>query len=86
MKLELNRKLTPTEIAEAFCELNDEEQADVFIHAAKIASGWGGPFGDDWQWMKVGQHLQSCTCSTDGARSMIQELFYGLTKPTRAGS
>ena len=77
MKLTVDRKLTALEIAEAFCELVDEEQAQVFIEAARIASSWPvgpGSLGASWQWFTVGRHLKTCTCSTDEARAMLIEI------------
>lgn len=63
---------TPLELAEAFCELNDEGQAQFFIECARIAGEWTVGLGDTWQWYKIGGHLRSCECSTDKARAMVR--------------
>jgi len=68
MKLSRDVTLTPAELAEAFCELNDEKQADFFIEAAKIAAGWND---SGMQWHFIGKHLRTCACSTYEARDMV---------------
>jgi hypothetical protein len=83
--LTVNRKLTPAEVAEAFCELNDEEQAQVFIDAARIAGAWpvgNGQLGPDWQWHKIGRHLRDCECSTIEARDMIASIAQAIEDKT----
>lgn len=80
MRLTVERKLTPLEIAEAFCELDDESQAQVFIEAARIAAGWGigrHSLGADWQWFSIGRHLRTCSCSTEEARDMVKAIADG---------
>lgn len=79
MKLTLEVKLTPAQLAEAFCDLNDEDQAQFLIEAARIALAWrdGG-----YQWHLVGRHLQSCECSTDDARSLVKDIYDGIETPT----
>lgn len=76
MKFEVDVELTPEVLARAFCDMNDEEQADFFIHAAAIAAKWSDPA--QHQWMMVGIHLKTCECSTFGAREMIRNLADGL--------
>lgn len=83
-KLTFDRKLTPLEIAEAFCELDDEQQAQVFIDVARIASGWtaaNGSYGAGWQWFTIGRHLKTCSCSTDEAREMVREIARAANEP-----
>ena len=56
MKLTLDRKLTPAEIAEAFCELDDEQQAQVFIEIGRVAEGWKASGGlPTMTWHSVGR-------------------------------
>ena len=77
MKLTVERRSTPLELAEAFCELQDEEQAQFFIEAARIAEAWDrekGSLGASWQWFTVGKHLKRCACSTDEARAMVHDI------------
>ena len=76
MKLEVEIKLTPRQLAEAFCDLDDEQQADFFIEAARIAASWRD--GAVMQWWYVGRHLRTCTCSTEEAREMVRELASAL--------
>ncbi len=74
MKICAEVRLTPLELAKAFCELNDEAQAQFFIECARIAGEWSGGLGADWQWTQVGAHLRTCSCSTDEARDMVRAI------------
>lgn len=76
MKVEIV-KLTPSQIAEAFCELNDEEQADFFIETARRFEEWG-PAGRSIQAHSIGRHLKTCSCSTYEARALVSEIAGGL--------
>jgi hypothetical protein len=73
VKLTVEVKLTPVEIAEAFCEMDDEAQAQFFVEAARIAETWTG-VGRCMQWFYVGKHLKTCACSTYEARDMVKEI------------
>lgn len=77
MILPVDIRLTPRQIAEAFCELNDEQQAQVFIEAADIAKLWKGSMDPGWQWWSVGRHLSTCACSTDDARELVRAIANG---------
>jgi len=81
MKLTVNVKLTPAELAAAFCELDDEAQAQFFIDAARIAETWGGA-GPAMQWFTVGRHLKTCACSTYEARAMVREIADAIEMET----
>lgn len=76
VKLSLERRPTARELAEAFCDLNDEDQAQVLIEAAKIASEW--PTNNGMQWFYVGRHLKNCECSTEEARDLVRDIAHGL--------
>lgn len=75
MKLEIKLNLTPAQIAEAFAELDDEKQAQVFIEVARIAATWEGTTFD--QWFAVGKHLRDCECSSDEARDLVRRIAEG---------
>jgi hypothetical protein len=66
-------EVTPVMLAEAFCSMGDEDQAQFFIEAARIARGWRG-FAATMQWHYVGRHLATCACSTGDAREMVREI------------
>ncbi len=81
MKIEI-ANLTPAQLAEMFCEMIDEDQAQFFIEAARIAATWPTKHGGaSYQWYVVGKHLQTCECSTDDARSMVQDICNGIITP-----
>lgn len=77
MKVEVEIKLTPLRLAEAFCEMNDEDQAQFFIEAARVCRTWaaGGP---GMQWWMVGKHLATYACSTEEARDLIRDVVAGM--------
>jgi hypothetical protein len=70
-------KLTPAQLAEEWCALNDEDQAQFFIEAARLMASWG-PGARSTQMYQVGKHLLTCECSSDAARSVVQEIAGGI--------
>jgi len=73
----------PMELAESFCAMDDEQQAQFFIECARIMSKWSGDgrsiyLGPDWQMQQVGNHLRTCGCSTAEARDMVRAIAVGL--------
>ncbi|MCP3962408.1 MAG: hypothetical protein GY719_31590 [bacterium] len=59
--------LTPRQVAEFFCSLDSDEQAEVFDQIADISERWraeakarnpnGCFLGADWQWWQIRQKL-----------------------------
>jgi len=83
IELTVKVQLTPRQIAEAFCSLYDEGQAQFFIECAAIAKGWdrnGVTTGGDSQWLAAGGHLRTCKCSTPEAREMIASISYAANR------
>lgn len=76
MKLTHEIRLTPAQIAEALWELDDEQQADVFIELGRLTSTEGHLAS--MQWLAVGRHLARCQCSTDAARDVVDGLHQGM--------
>lgn len=76
MKIEVEVRLTPAQLAQAFWALDDERQAQFFIDAARIAheicAKTGGNPG--FQWFSIGGHLRNCPCSTYEARQMVEDI------------
>jgi len=68
--------LTPAEVAEAFAELSDDDQAQVFIEIARMTKGW--PLRGAMQWHAVGRHLRDCPCSSDDARDVVSGIADGM--------
>lgn len=68
-------QLTVPQLAAAFADLTDDDQAQVIIEVARIASEWDG-----WltQWYAVGEHLRTCTCATPEARDLILKIVRGM--------
>lgn len=77
-KLMVEVSLTPRQVAEAFCDLDDEQQAQVFIEVALLASRWEASAFVGSQWFAVGRHLRDCSCSSDAARNVVSEMAAGL--------
>ena len=69
-------KVTPLLVAEMLAEMNDDEQAQVFVELAAIASRWG--LGNVDQWYAVGRHLRDCECSTGEARDLVRSIAVGV--------
>jgi len=76
VKLSLDVKLTPAQVAEAFADLDDEQQTRFFVEVARIASTWEP--GTAPQWRLVSRHLRDCPCSTDDARELVRDLAHAL--------
>lgn len=70
----------PTDLAEAFCELDDHDQAKFFINCARIMSTWeGGLFKGHgaglWQMYQIGKKLKQHT----NVCELIMEIAMGFT-------
>lgn len=80
VRVEVPVEMTPRLVAEAFAEMNDEQQAQVFIEVAAIAAGWAteSPCLTAPQWWMVGRHLRTCSCSTDEARQLVRDIAQGI--------
>jgi hypothetical protein len=64
---------TPLAAAEAFCEWDDEKQAQFFIEVARIMQTWG--YGKhETQGFYIGGHLKTCACSTEEARDFVRSI------------
>ena len=55
MKLTVDLTLTPAQLAEQFCDYDDEAQAQFFIEIARIIKTWDNA-GGTIQWLSVGRH------------------------------
>jgi hypothetical protein len=73
LSVDVDLKLTPETLAAAFCDMDDEQQAQFFIEAARIAETWTSS-SRHMQWFYVGRHLKTCTCSTEDARAMVRDI------------
>ena len=76
MKLEVSIDLDARQLADSFCDMGDEEQAQFFIEVAAIANEWTDTNAD--QWYMVGRHLRTCECSNDDARDLIRRIAMGV--------
>lgn len=79
MILPIEVKLTPAQLAEAFCEMDDDAQAQFFVECAKIMDTWG-VLARQMQSMLIGNHLRDCECSTLQARELV-EMIADSMKP-----
>jgi hypothetical protein len=81
-KLEQIRQLvdsmsSPEGLADEFCKLDDDAQAQFFVHVAKIMSAWPGTslgVASYAQASFIGRHLATCECSTEQARDLIRNI------------
>jgi hypothetical protein len=72
----INIDLKPA--AEWFANLSDEQQADFFVEVAKASKVWECQGRWATQYWLVGRHLRDCSCSTDDARELVEEMARGL--------
>lgn len=70
MKIEVDINFTPRQLAERFCDLNDDEQTRFFGEVAQIMSTWKA-HERDLQIQFIGSHLVDCECGSEGARELI---------------
>ncbi len=73
MKLTVEAEVSPLMLAEAFCKMVDEEQAQFFIECTAIMGRWGAGKRSQ-QAYYIGNHLRTCACSTDAARDLVREI------------
>jgi len=77
MKISVDLKLAPIQLAEIFCEMSDEEQAQFFIETSRLVKEWND-IARHLQWLEVGKHLRECECSTDEARELVKDIYQGI--------
>lgn len=69
-------------LAEQFCELDDDAQAQFFVHVARIMATWKGEtFGNsaaEVQAFFIGRHLATCECSTEVARELVRGIHRAM--------
>lgn len=78
MKLSVDLALTPAQLAYAFSEMSDEEQAQFFIDVALLVRAWPDPIARQLQAMEIGKHLRECSCSNDDARQFVRDIVDGM--------
>lgn len=66
-------------LAEAFCGLDDDGQAQFFVEVAKRFNAWGPGKADQQCWY-IGGHLRNCECSTSEARDLIESIHGGMQR------
>lgn len=69
--------LTVEDLAAAFCEMDDDQQARFFVEVARIVATWE-PVARSMQPMLIGKHLGECDCSTDEARELVRDIASGI--------
>lgn len=84
MSVTVSVELSVEQIAAAFAELNDDEQARVIVEVARIAGSWTNTNLD--QWYAVGRHLRTCSCSSEDARELVRRIALGLGAVVRLES
>jgi hypothetical protein len=65
-------------LAERFCQMDDDAQAQFFCKVAAIMDRWptgpGLSHGRSGQCYYIGRHLATCTCSTEAGRELVREI------------
>ena len=78
MKLTVDLELTPAQLAFAFSEMSDEQQAQFFIDVALLVRAWPDPIARQLQAMEIGKHLAECSCSNEDARTFVRDIVEGM--------
>lgn len=68
-------------IADLFCAMTDDGQAQFFVHVAALMAKWPRSDAATFQALTIGRHLRDCECSTDGGREFIRSIIYAMDKP-----
>lgn len=72
----------PEALAESFCELDDDAQAQFFVHVARLMATWPrniyGADAAEWQANAIGRHLATCECSTEAARDFVRTVHLAM--------
>jgi hypothetical protein len=74
LKREATIKLEAQDVAELFCDLDDDSQAQFFVHVAATMKAWPEPGAGEMQKWYIGRHLAQCDCVTEDAREWIADL------------
>lgn len=77
MKYEFDLKLTPRQLAELFCDMDDDAQAQFFVECAAVMEEWPA-HARLMQLHLVGEHLRDCKCSTDEGRELVRNIFASM--------
>lgn len=78
LRANLELLATPQGVAELFCSLDDDAQAQVFVHIGRIMDGWPRGYcgvAKHTQCYSIGNHLRTCTCSTESAREVVRLIY-----------
>jgi hypothetical protein len=65
--------LSAEDLAEAFCEMDDDAQAQFFVEVARIIRSWEG-VARHLAVAAIGNHLRTCECATADARELVRDL------------
>lgn len=68
-----NKTILP--LAQAFTNMNDDQQAQFFVEVAKIMKTWTSSGGMSQQAYYIGRHLATCKCSTEDSRELIRMIY-----------
>ena len=64
-------------IAQVFCRMNDDQQAQFFVEVARIMDAWPD-MGTLKQAYYIGRHLATCECSTDSGREFVHGIYEAI--------
>lgn len=70
---EVTFDLSARDIGEAWAEMDDDAQAQFFVHAARAMGRWRR-MDLEMQLFAIGRHLAKCECSTMEARELVLSL------------
>ena len=82
LEIPVTVRLTVKEVAQLFCQFDDDRQAKFFVEVAAIMDKWPTMAGRAMQAHYIGRHLATCECSTQSARDFITEVHDAMEPPT----
>lgn len=77
LKKKIELKLSPSDIAGAFAEMADEDQAQFFIEVSSQMESWGHD-KKQIQLLNIADHLRKCSCSNTDTRDMLRDFVSWL--------
>lgn len=82
--IEIDVAVTSEELAAEFCELTDQQQAQVLIDVAAICALENVSMDPNYQWRSVGLVLRDCGDYAMAAREMVLAMAAAIQEERKA--
>lgn len=71
-------RMSAAELALAFCQLDDDGQAQFFVEVARTFAAWPEPAAAALQVSAIARHMRTCECSSPDAIDWVRDLAASL--------